>query len=404
VSGSYPALFLSSFRPGAAFRHAAASRSNRHLHAGLVVFQFAATVLLVIATLVIQRQLDFALTKPLGFASDNLLVLPNIAPLGSQAEAFRQDLLASPTIAHAALTESLPFHWIPTATYAASQLEAYAATDQVTFQVFQAGAGFVETLGLSLLEGRSFETSSGLQTTSGILINQTAARLLGWMEPLGKTVMEPTTNSTHHVIGVVADFHSQSMRHTIQPTLFFQAPAVNRHLLIQPQAASTAQADSVLEATWKRFVPDQPLQAYPYTAALTFEYQAEAHLRRLFSIFTSLALFIALLGLLGLAAFTAEQRTKEIGIRKVLGATTVSIVLLLSKDAAQRIVVAVLVALPLAYWGVDTWLSTFAYRAPIGLGTFALASGSVFLFAIGIASYHALRAALTDPVISLRHE
>lgn len=400
LSGSYPALWLSSVRPIAAFRRTVTSRNNRRMRSGLVIFQFAATMILVVAALVIQQQLTYALTKAHGFAQDDLIAVPT-ANLGQQAEAFRQQLMQHPAIANATLAESLPFSWIRTTDYFSPPTQTGHTTDTLAFQEFRVGENATETLGLTMVQG---DASANALSPSSILVNETAVQQMGWAHPIGQTLTGRFSERQYTVRGVVADFHSQSMHHAVQPMLFVQDTAFPRYVLLRTHPDALTEARAAIDATWNRFVPNQRASYFFYDRLIGFAYQHERHLQQLIRIFTAIALGIAVLGLIGLAAFTAEQRTREMGIRKVLGATVLGVVALLAKDVVYRIAIAFLLAAPLAYIVMDAWLAHFAYRVTLGLPTLMLAGGTVLLCALSAVLYQALRAALANPTQSLRHE
>lgn len=402
LAGSYPALWLSSFRPLVAFRQTGTSRHNRGIRSGLVVFQFAATLILVVATVVIHQQLTYALTKTDGLSPDNLLVVPT-ASLGGQAEALRDRLVQESAVAHTTWAEGIPFSWVPTTTYATEHIEAYSDTTDVLFQEFRMGADAVATLGLTLAAGQPLAQGDLADPTS-VLLNETAVRHLGWSDPLGKIITHPTTGITYRVRGVVTDFHTQSIHQPIQPLLIMQADAPYRFLLVRAHAEALDQAEEALQAAWKHVLPSQQPNYFSYDYMLSFAYRGEAQLRHLITLFTGLALGIAVLGLLGLATFTAEQRTKEMGIRKVFGASVPRVVMLLLQDVTQRMALAFLLAAPLAYVVMATWLANFTYHIELGLPTLLLAGGGLLLLALLCVSYQALRTAFRNPIDTLRYE
>lgn len=402
LAGSYPALCLSSFRPLVAFRQTGTSRHNRGIRSGLVVFQFAATLILVVSTVVIHQQLTYALTKTDGLSPDNLLVVP-IASLGGQAEALRDRLGQESAVAHTTWAEGIPFSWVPTTTYAAEHIEAYSDTTDVLFQEFRMGADAVATLGLTLATGQSL-AEGDLADPTRVLLNETAVRHLGWSDPLGKIIRHPTTGITYRVRGVVTDFHTQSVHQPIQPLLIMQADAPYRFLLVRAHAEALVQAAEALQAAWEHVLPNQQPNYFSYNYLLSFAYRGEARLRHLITLFTGLALGIAVLGLLGLATFTAEQRTKEMGIRKVFGASVPRVIMLLLQDVTQRMALAFLLAAPLAYIVMATWLSNFTYHIELGLPTLLLAGGGLLLLALLCVSYQALHTASRNPIETLRYE
>ena len=259
---------------------------------------------------------------------------------------------------------------------------------------------------LGVLAGRPFRRDRA-DAEGAIVLSEAATRLLGIAEnPLGETVDVRTMEGMEErtVIGVVADVHNASLHEPIQALAFVLRPGQNRTALVRLAPGRVEAGLEALEATWTRFLPEFPFTFEFLDDRIEAQYRTERRTAHLFSLFAGLAIFIACLGLFGLAAFTAEQRTKEIGIRKVLGASVASLALLLSKDFARLVLVAFALAAPLAYLAMRRWLEDFAYRVEIGPGVFLLAGGLALLVALATVSFQAVRAALADPVESLRYE
>jgi putative ABC transport system permease protein len=265
---------------------------------------------------------------------------------------------------------------------------------------------YVKTLGLKLVAGRDFSKDYGTDALHGVIINQTAVKKLGWTpeEALGKTLFNKTRDSLHRqVVGVVEDFHFSSLKEEIQP-LAISIARDNRVIAIKLAPGNPAEAISRIEEAWRKVAPKYPF-AYEFLDQVYDSlYKAEQKQRAILGIFAAVAIFVACLGLFGLAAFTAEQRTKEISVRKVLGASTANVVLLLSKDFVKLVLIAVALATPVAWYLMHQWLKDFVYRIQINPGVFVVAGGIATAIALLTVSYHAIRTALTNPADTLRSE
>jgi len=372
------------------------------LRKGLVVFQFAISALLIISALSMQHQLDYMRSKPLGFTPEQVIVLPLRGPLAQSmrsgrqpVQALKEALLAQEPVVEATAASMLPGKGtapLPVTT---------DRTDLFSLPLFWADDDFLRTMEIEVMAGRGFE--EGLADDNrAILLNETAVREIGWRDPIGKTVTLHQTD--YEVIGVVKDFHFTSLQEAIQPLGLLVQEENHRFLAARIQTDNLSSTLAALETTWKQFIPDYPFDFFFLDAAFDQLYQAEDRLAQIFNAFTFIALLIACLGIFGLAAFTTEQRTKEIGIRKILGASVPSIILLISKQFLMLLGLAFLLAAPLAYVVMNRWLDDFAYRIELGSSIFLLAGAMALVIALGTVSYQAIKAALADPVQSLRHE
>ena len=395
LSGSYPALVLSRFEPVRMLQGAVITRGAL-LRKALVTFQFAITAILIIAALVVQRQLGYLQTKNLGYNTEQIVQLPLAGALRKQAETFKAEVARLPSVAKASKASGIPGRGTFTST-----VEVDEKAHQVRFIV--ADPDYLETMGMVLREGRGFDSALA-SDSAGFLVNETGARQLGLMDKIGRPDAQQVWMGVSKPLGVVEDFHTASLREPIIPTVIVMDPTWYRTLVLRLRKGRVAEALAELEAMWQRFEPDEPFRYTFLDEVVAEQYGAERRLRSLFAVFTALALFVACLGLFGLVAFTAEQRTKEIGIRKVLGASIASIVALLSKDFAGLVLVALALAVPVAYLIMQRWLEDFAYRINLGFGVFLLAGGLALLVALLTVSYHAVKAATADPVKSLRYE
>lgn len=409
LSGSYPALLLSAVRPAEVIKGQTRLVSGRQLHKVLVVFQFGVTVVLIASTLVMQRQLRFAQDLRISTQPEQVLVvsIDRESPVRTQAEAFEQALQRHPDILRTSAAEAVPgrIEW----STVAEEVEGVEEEVYETLLVSSIAVDpdYAETLGLHLRAGRDFSPEQdagpfGQETLRPLVVNQAAVEALGLEDPLG-TAMS-VAHLQGRIVGVFEDFHFESVHEAIRP-LIFHPPGNNpRYVLIRFDTDDVAGVLQNVAAVWQRFDSDHPLVHFFLDDAFARLYASDRRLASLFSAFSGLAIFVACLGLFGLAAYTAEQRTKEVGIRKALGASVTNLVVLLSKDFLKLVLIAVIIAAPVAYIAIHRWLEDFAYRIEIGLGVFVLAGGLVLVIAWLTVSYRSIKAALADPVKSLRYE
>ncbi len=403
AAGSYPALVLSAFQPSAVLKSAAASRLQAGLsRRALVVTQFFFSVLLIIATLVVYQQRQFMRNKNLGFQKEHVLMIdiPN-STIRAQAHTFKNELLRHPHIRAAAFASGGPgigamgFDLLP---------EGLPLSARFAVPTIGVDFDFVETYGLEMVDGRNFDKDF-LTDSSATLINETLAKQLGWDSAVGKHVALGTDHPENlTVIGVVKDFHIRSVHQKIEPVLLYITSQRFNHLGVKLSGHELAGTLRSIAETWQRFESKYPFE-YKFLDE-TFEkyYQEEERLTQALGIFSALAIGIACLGLFGLAAYTAEQRTKEIGIRKVLGASVSGIIALLSGDFGKLVLIANLIAWPVAYFAMGRWLQDFAYRVDLSWGVFALSGGLALAIALVTVSTQAIKAALANPVEALRYE
>ncbi len=403
AAGSYPAFVLSSFQPITALKGGLASRLQGALsRKALVVVQFCFSIFLIIATLVVQQQRDYMRTKNLGFDREQVVMLeiPN-STIRTQVQAFKTELLRHPNILSAALASGGPgigamgFDVLP---------EGQPVSARFGVPTIGVDFDFAKTYGLEFIQGRDFNHNFPTDSAA-VLINATLVQQLGWDSPMGKILTLGTDDpQALTVIGVVKDFHLRSVHQKIEPVLLYITDRRFHHLSVKLTGHDLPQTLQYLAATWARFEDQQPFE-YKFLDE-TFEkyYLAEERLTQVLGIFSALAIGIAGLGLFGLAAYVAEQRTKEVGVRKVLGASLAGIVSLLSKDFVKLVLLADLIAWPAAYFAMNRWLQDFAYRVELGAWMFALAGGIALFIALLTVSTQAIKAGLANPVEALRYE
>ncbi|MCB9294734.1 MAG: ABC transporter permease [Lewinellaceae bacterium] len=393
LSGIYPAFYLTRFRPANILKGEMAPGGNKALRGGLVVGQFTIAIGLITASMIVFQQLKYMQEKDKGFEMEGVLVVENADKLGNQAEAFRQELAQQSQVESMAFSGRIPTDgsvWMYT--YQTPEM-----AEALTIQTFPVDADVIPTLGMRLLEGRNFSKDIASDSTAAIL-NEAAVRALGLENPIGAEI-----NEGQRVIGVVHDFNFQSLKHQIEPVVMAYTPAGSR-LALRLQGRDMSGFLAVMEDTWRRFSADEPIRYFFLDDNFAELAANERTLSRAVAAFTLIALLIACLGLFGLAAFTAEQRTKEIGIRKILGASVASLVGLLSRDFLKLVALALAIALPLAWYAMHRWLQNFAYRIDIAWWVLPLAALLALLVAFLTVSVQSLRVATGNPAEALRSE
>ena len=407
IAGSYPAFYLSSFRPISILKgKLAANFKSGWLRSGLVIFQFTISVILIVGTVVIQSQLTYIRNKKPGFDRSHVLVIQNPYVLGKHAVTFREQVLNISGVQGATLSGYLPTGNSRTD----SPLFPDASRNQktaVSMQIWKVDEHYIPTLGMQMSRGRNFSPQLA-SDSSGIIINEAAARMLGFGDPLNKPLyyMNSLTKNdvqAYHIVGVVKDFNFNSMRQHVTPLALFLQPDWGS-IALRVQSTDMSSLIDQIRHQWKALSPDQPFSFSFMDDDFNSIYKAEQRVGRIALIFSILAIFIACLGLFGLVTYAAEQRTKEIGIRKVLGASVSSIVNMLSKDFLKLVFVSLFLAFPLAWWWMNRWLQDFAYRIRISWWIFAAAGSLAILIALLTVSFQALKAAWMNPVKSLRTE
>lgn len=411
LAGSYPAFYLTSFKPAEVLKAGKVKTNIAHLlvRNGLVVFQFVVSIALIICTIVVFEQLRFTQAKDLGLDKENVIVIPNAQRLGQSQEAFQQEIARLPIILNTTISTSVPLSggfgdfYLPEQTTTDKQV----AKDLTLFS-FMTDEEFVKTLKIKLLKGRDF--SKNFNDSSSVILNEAAVKQIGWKDPIGKYLEYPGGDMQRFkVIGVMKDFDTQSVRSIMQSFALFHKSSQtyttpNTYLLVRVSGGQAEKALAHIETQWKRYAPSTPFDYTFLDTAFANAYRSEQRLGKVFGIFTSLAILIACLGLFGLVAYMAETKTKEIGVRKVLGASVGQIVMLLSKDFLRLVLVAFVIASPLALWIMNKWLEDFSYQIAIEWWIFAFAGFLAVLIAILTVGYQAIKAALMSPVKSLRTE
>ncbi|PRY41079.1 putative permease [Spirosoma oryzae] len=402
VSGSYPALFLSGLQPIRILKGRLQAGSGPALfRRTLVVFQFGLSMFLIIGMLTVSRQMRFFRTHNLGLDRENVISIPLEGELASdkKLDVVRRAVSQLPSISSVSTANMLPIDIQSTSgDLVWPGKEPGMETSVSTMSV---GNDFVKTMNIKLVAGRDFRADSPADS-SNYLINEATAKLMGMRDPVGKEVT--FWYGKGRIVGLMKDFHINSLHQAINPLILTYTPRNTSYLLIKTHPGQTQQALTELEQLTKSFNPNYPFTYHFLDEDYEKLYRSEQQVQELVNYFGILAVLISCLGLFGLAAFTAEQRTKEIGVRKVLGASVASIVGLLSTDFLKLVLIAMVLASPLAWMALDKWLNSFVYRDTLPWWIFAFAALIAVVVALATVSYQSIRAALVNPVKSLRSE
>ncbi len=403
LAGSYPALFLSAFVPVKALKGGVrAGAKGKYLRKGLVVFQFVISIVLMVAVLVVNEQMQFVQDQRLGFDKERVMLLEiNSDELYNQRESFKDRLRQDARIAYVSASSGEPggFHDMYSFTIEGKE-------EEVVMNTVFTDPDYVPTMGLTMVAGRNFSPEHRTDTLESIIINETAARSLDWSpeEALGKEITNPFSDSIpRRVIGVVEDYHFASLHNKIDPLAVMMGEDY-RIIAIKTTAGPMAPVIDLVADAWSSVVSQHPFAFKFLDESYDQLYRAEQRQGQIFTLFASIAVFIACLGLFGLVTFIAEQRIKEIGVRKILGASVLQLVHLLTKDFAILVAIALVIASPIAYYIMQQWLADFAYRIPLQPGVFIVAGAIALLIALLTVSWQLTRAALANPVDALRSE
>ncbi len=408
-AGSYPAFILSSFPPVHVLKGLLkAGSSHSRFRKILVVFQFFISIALIASTIIVYRQIIFMKNKELGFNKEHVVILPRLSEsLRKSYRSIRNELMNLSGILDVGASDLVPSRGHLVGTFFP---EGFADDQVISLDYMNVDAHYIPTMGIEIIEGRNFSEDFVTDPNESVLINETAAKKIGWENPLGKRfVFRPPPGREGEVtfmsvIGVVKDFHLQSLRERIEPLIIFYDYDSLVTLSIRIAPDNIPHTMGLIENKWRVLDPNRPFNFLFLDDSFDSLYRQEDRLKTITFYFSFLAVLIGCLGLFGMASFTAERRTKEIGIRKVLGASVPGIVRLLAKEFMILVIVANLIALPVAYFAMSRWLQSFAYRMNIHPIIFVLAAVISFSIALITVSYQAIRAALANPVDSLRYE
>ncbi|QEC76342.1 ABC transporter permease [Mucilaginibacter ginsenosidivorax] len=402
VSGSYPALYLSKFNPLAILKGKLSSSFTELLaRKGLVVFQFTLSVALIVAVLVVYRQIQYIQhTKP-GYNKDNLIRIDSEGKLAGNEENFAAELKNIPGVLNASFTQ----HNMVGRNFGTAGLswDGKQSNGDVYFEGFFGGFNFIETMDMQMAAGRSFNKNYGAEG-SKVILNQTAVKAMQLQNPVGRTIK--VLGNTCQVIGVVKDYHFESLHEVVRPSFILLAQGSSPYFKMMIRLKGDHQKETIakIQQLYESFNPGFPFAYSFLDEAYQKQYETEVRVSALAQYFSFLAILISCLGLFGLVAFTAQKRQKEIGIRKVIGASVNSIMIMLTQDFLKLVAIAVIIAFPISWYAMSRWLQGFVYRIDIGPVVFVIAAMSVMVITLFTVGFQAIKAALANPVKSLRSE
>ncbi len=406
-AGLYPAFVLSAFRPAVTLKGtSSAGTQGFALRTVLMVVQFAISVMLIIGTLTMYRQFNFMKNQYLGFEKEQKLILPLRGGINIQENfASVKDMFSKHTsVTGVTVSSSVPGRGV--SNFGVDLVGEDDPKSQSMFHMYF-DDDFIPDYGIDMVAGRAFQKEMKTDFMGVFLINEAAVKAFGWSRPeeaLGKRLQTGRGGRVNPIIGVTKNFHYRGLQSEVEPLVMEFLPWSFRYITLSIDISNLNETLAFVKSQWKALWPGHPFEHFFLDTDFDRQYRADEQIGNVFGIFTFLGLFIACLGLLGLASFTAESRTKEIGIRKVLGASVGGIVLMLSKQFTKWVVLANFIAWPVAYYFMDRWLKNFAYRIDIGIWTFVLSAVLVLLIAIMTVSYQSIKAAVANPVDSLRYE
>ncbi len=407
LSGTYPAFFLASFRPVAVLS-GSLQRGTKSgiLRSILVVFQMTISIFIISGTLIVYSQVRYMTNKDLGFDKKNLLVVRRPSALGEQQETFMDEVEKLPGVVNISHSTATPGH---TNNYNAHWIEGQPTENSYLMQTFRVDEKFAETYGIEVVEGRFFSENFATDSAA-CLINESAVNQFGWKAPYDFRILRPSSNEgdfeLFNIVGVIKDFHFHNLHDRILPAIFFLKSEDTRwgYISIRLSGENMKQTVSQIETLWREFSDNDPMLSFFMDEDFDNQYQEDRRTGVLALIFSVLAILIASLGLFGLASFTAEQRTKEIGIRKVNGASASIIVGLLSKENIILVGISTLIAWPAAYFVMKVWLQNFYFRVPWSPLPYLLSLGIVLVVAWLSVSYQAVKASRINPAEALKYE
>ncbi len=407
LAGCYPALVLSSFRPGVMLKGSGErGRAAARLRKALTVFQYGAAIILLISTAVVAGQMSYLRKKNLGFDREQILCVRLRSPeVVRDLEGIKREFMRDPEIVAAAASSALPGIQTAVVPYVPEGFD----DNSILVRTVYVDHDFIPSLGMTIVEGRGFSQEFPTDAATAYVINQTAKTRFGWTKAVGKTITctlrdEPEGTVAGQVIGVVADFHVRSLHEAIEPVIIRVRPEASRFLFLKLRSADLERTRASVEEKIAARQPEYPPETFFLDGVLDNLYGSESRLGRIFKNFSLVTVLIACMGLLGLSAYDAEQRTKEIGIRKVLGATTPNVLWLLTRESAMLVLLANMIAWPIGYLLMENWLRNFAHKTSINPAVLVVSGAAALVVAVLTAGFQAFRAASANPVESIRYE
>ena len=404
AAGTYPAFYLASFEPVTVLKgEAVGFKRTSFLRSLLVVIQFVISVILIISTIIIFRQMQFTQKKDLGFRRENVVIVEKTDDLGNRLNTFKAELLENPNIVSAANTDNLMGFNFGNNVY---QIAGESGEETYLFWTLRVDEDFARVFDIKVTNGRFFEKDR-LADSNSVVLNESAAREMGIADPIGKQIIFPDPSSPRFtIVGVVRDFHFQSLQHPIRPMVLhkFNSQGFGRYLSVRVADMNTPTTLKYIEDSWRKSALNQAFEYEFFSDHFANVYLTERKSADILLIFSIIAIMIACLGLFGLAAFTTEQRTKEIGIRKTLGSSVPGIIGLLLETLTRWVIVANLIAWPIAWFIMQKWLQNFVYRTNLQIWIFILAGIVTLITAFLTVSYQSIKAAVSNPVKALRYE
>jgi putative ABC transport system permease protein len=400
-SGSYPAFFLSRFNPVEVLKGKFGNnKEGLFLRKSLVIIQFTISIALIIATWVIYEQVNFMRNQDLGFQKDQVILIGgNDSTFFRKSQILKTELLKNPQIQGVGITSIIPGIWMNNSTFI---IKKNGQEETIGADNFGIDEHFIQAMGMKLVAGRNFDPKNQTESKKSVIINETFAREMGWKEPLGQKIGFDNDFAT--VVGVVKDFHFRSLYQKLNKTLMFYFPDNRQSLMVRISPQNAQKTADFVQKTFEEVEAKFPYSGYFLNQNFLKNYIDDEKRGQVFLIFAGLAIFIAGMGLFGLASFTIAQRTQEIGIRKVLGASVKGLLVLLTQDFLRLVLIAFVIASPLAYYLVGQWLQAFPYRIQISWTIFFYSGLTAFLIALFTIIYQAIRASLRNPIEALRHE
>ena len=402
IAGIYPAFFLSAFQPIHTLKsRTGSSFTGTALRKGLVIFQFSLSIGIIFATLIVHKQMNYVRSRDLGYDREQIMVIPLSKDLRQNYEGFRNELLKDPGIENATTSS-----YVPTRGSAHLSFQFEGNEEMLSQVIYLVDKQFVDTYGLKLLAGKNIQVPASKDRAMEFLVSELTIQEAGYSTPqeaIGKSL--DLEGDKGHIVGVVNDINIYSL-HRQPYSISYVITPINNHnyLSIRVLPQNISETIAYIQKTWKKMVPYYPLDYFFLDASFEQMHISDKKMGEIFSVFSILAIFVACMGLFGLAAYTAEQKTKEIGVRKILGASVSNIYLLLSREFLKWVALANILAWPVAYYAMHLWLQNFVFRVKIGLEIFLVSAGVALVISVLTVSYQSIKAAIANPVDSLRYE